>query len=204
MSDKIKRVLALGDSYTIGERVRSNERWVTVLAQKLRDDGLVIANPRIIAKSAWTTDELLHHLELVRPESHFDLVTLMIGVNNQYRGRDVDDYSLDVRELAELAIGCAGGCREHVVAISIPDWGVTPFAKDRDRSVIAAEIDQFNRVLQAVVSELSIRHVDVTDISRKPSDASRWIAEDDLHPGADMHREWAERIRPVAKTILSQ
>ena len=135
------RYLALGDSYTIGESVAESERFPVQLVRELG-----LSEPAIIAKTGWTTDELGHALDAVRLAGPFDLVTLLIGVNNQYRGRDAEQYRGEFSELLQRAIGFAGGDAKKVVVVSIPDWGVTPFAEGRDRAKIATEIDRYNAI----------------------------------------------------------
>ena len=141
------RYLALGDSYTIGEGVADSERWPVQLARALRADGLGVDDPQIIATTGWTTDELQAAIDRAAPTPGFDLVTLLIGVNNQYRGRPLDEYLRQFQGLLEHAIALAGGRARRVVVLSIPDWGVTPFAvaSGRDVAQIAAQIDAFNR-----------------------------------------------------------
>ena len=135
------RFLALGDSYTIGESVAEHERWPNQLAEIVKT-----AKPQIIAKTGWTTDELSAAIDAADPQGRFDLVTLLIGVNNQYRGRDAEEYRRQFVGLLNRAIEFAGGKPDRVVVVSIPDWGVTPFAAKRDRAVIAREIDRFNAI----------------------------------------------------------
>src|SRR6267378_4763448 len=135
---QIVRYLALGDSYTIGERVEPGERWPAQLASLLRHEGLAALEPEIIARTGWTTDELMADIERAAPEGRFDLVSLLIGVNDQYRGRDAEEYRGPFRTLLERAVAFAGGEAGRVVVVSIPDWGATPFARGRDRARIAA------------------------------------------------------------------
>src|SRR5690348_18315404 len=119
--------LALGDSYTIGEGVALDERWPVQLAARLREAGIDIADPQIIATTGWTTDELAAAMDTASFARPYDLVTLLVGVNNQYRGRPLDEYSVQFRDLLQRAIHLAGGIAAHVIVVSIPDWGVTPF-----------------------------------------------------------------------------
>ncbi|MGE5730807.1 MAG: SGNH/GDSL hydrolase family protein, partial [Gemmatimonas sp.] len=138
------RILALGDSYTIGEGVTTDERWPMQLAAMLRARALQVAAPTIVARTGWTTDELSAGIDDARPTGTYDLVTLLVGVNNQYRGRGVDEYRAQFRALLARAIGFAGGRADRVIVLSIPDWGATPFADGRDRGRIALDIDAFN------------------------------------------------------------
>jgi lysophospholipase L1-like esterase len=140
------RFLALGDSYTIGESVAVADRWPNQLAAQLRKDGVEMADPEIIARTGWTTDELSSAIDAAKPKGPYALVTLLIGVNNQYRGRDAEQYRKEFAALLHRAIAFAGGDPKRVVVVSIPDWGVTPFAANRDRAKIGAEIDHFNAI----------------------------------------------------------
>jgi lysophospholipase L1-like esterase len=169
------RYLALGDSYTIGESVAEAERFPEQLARELG-----IPRPQIIAKTGWTTDELSAAIDEAKPEGPFDLVTLLIGVNNQYRGRDSLQYRYELRTLLQRAIAFAGDDPSNVIVVSIPDWGVTPFAEGRDRAKIAAEIDRYNYINREEASRAQARYVDITAISRG-NDPSL-VAEDKLHP----------------------
>jgi len=138
------RYLALGDSYTIGESVEKENRWPVQLTELLRRNGYKLEDPVIIAKTGWTTDELSDGIKEYKPEGKFDLVTLLIGVNNQYRGRNINEFRNQFQDLLCQAINFADGKTERVVVLSIPDWGVTPFAEARDRIKIGKEIDLFN------------------------------------------------------------
>lgn len=192
--------LALGDSYTIGEGVEDGQRWPVQLAAALRARGVAIAHPQIIAKSGWTTDELSAAIDAEDAhgnlQPHYDLVSLQIGVNNQYRGRGVDDYREEFSRLFERAVGFARGDPAHVLVLSIPDWGTTPFARagGRDRVQIAHEIDQYNEAAAALSRGRGAIWVDVTGLTRRPDLAHELVA-DGLHPSAAMYTLWVERIR---------
>ena len=202
MSEKRTRFLALGDSYTIGEAVAENERWPVQLAGELRAGGVVVADPVIIARTGWTVDELNAAIDLAKPEGTFDLVTLLIGVNDQYRGRPAEDYRTPFREMLRRAIGFAGGDPSRVIVVSIPDWGVTPFAAGRGAAAIAAAVDQFNAVNREETAKAGARYVDVTANSRTARDDRSKTASDGLHPSARMYTEWTALILPVANSIL--
>ncbi len=193
------RHLALGDSYTIGEGVGESERWPVQLAAALREAGLPMAAPEIIARTGWTTDELDAAITARRPQGPYDLVTLLIGVNNQYRGRSVEEYRVQFHGLLERAIGFAGGEASRVVVVSIPDWGVTPFNVDRDRATVAAEIDAFNAAARDAAQARAAAWVDITPASR--ADPSAVVA-DGLHPSAAMQAQWAALVLPVARAVL--
>ncbi len=197
------KYLALGDSYTIGESVGFTERFPVQLVTKLKFQGVEIHNPEIIAKTGWTTDELMSAIESAPPADDFDLVTLLIGVNNQYRGRDTSNYKTEFEALLEKAIQFAGGQHSRVIAISIPDYGVTPFGVKKGKKRIAGEIDQFNQVNKVSSEAYGIRYVNITDISRKAWMHQEFTAEDGLHPSPKMYALWVDEILPSALEILN-
>ncbi len=200
LEDAAPRFLALGDSYTIGEGVSPDERWPTRVAERLRGPGLE-AHPDIVAVTGWTTDELTTGIEAADPEGPYDVVTLLIGVNNQYRSGDLEVYRREHAALLEQAIAFAGGDASRVVAISFPDWGVTPFAADRDRAQIALEVDAFNAVAQTTALEAGVAWVDVTTLSRTQGDL---VAGDGLHPNGQAYAAWADRIAPALEDALAR
>ncbi len=192
------RFLALGDSYTIGESVAEPDRWPVQVVHLLRETtGLDFAEPEIIAQTGWTTDELAAAVRETKPKGLFDLVTLLIGVNNQYRGRPVDEYREQFAALLATAIDLARD-REHVIVLSIPDWGVTPFAEGQDRARIGAEIDAFNAVNREEATRAGTQYVDVTPVSREAAANPELVADDGLHPSGQMYRRWAEQVVAVA------
>ena len=195
MSSSSPRILALGDSYTIGESVAVEDRWPNQLARALDAPA-----PEIIARTGWTTDELNAAIDAANPQGPYSLVTLLIGVNNQYRGRDAEQYRHEFAALLQRAITFAGGDPRHVIVVSIPDWGVTPFAKDRDHAKIASEIDHYNAINREETLRANARYVDITPGSRRP-DASL-IAPDGLHPSAAQYAEWTKAILPEARAAL--
>ena len=193
------RFLALGDSYTIGEGVAPGERWPDVVAARLG-----IGAPQIIARTGWTTDELNAAIDAANPSGPFDVVTLLIGVNNQYRGRDAEEYRREFAALLQRAIGFAGGVAGRVVVISIPDWGVTPFAAGRDRAQIAREIDRYNTINREETLRAGARYVDITAVSRDAATDPSLIAGDGLHPSAEMYRRWSDLILPHLREALRE
>lgn len=195
--------LALGDSYTIGEGVADDGRWPVLLAARLRDKGILLDAPRIIATTGWTTDELSAAMDAAVFEPPYALVTLLIGVNNQYRGRPLDEYRAEFRVLLLRAITLAGGDASRVVVVSIPDWGVTPFAarEGRDTAAIATQIKAFNAAARAEANTHGAHWVDVTAISRSP-DARAELVGDGLHPSAAQYARWVEAILPAAREAL--
>ena len=198
------RFLALGDSYTIGESVAPAERWPMRLAALLRAEGIPIEDPLIIATTGWTTDELWAGIDRAAPTGLFDLVSLLIGVNNQYRARSQDEYHRQFADLLKRAIEFVGGKPGRVIVLSILDWGVTPFAAGRDRARIAAEIDAFNAINREEAERRGARYVDVTPISRQAAADASLIAEDGLHPSGQMYAEWARLALPSARQVLAE
>ena len=188
-----RHYLALGDSYTIGESVAEDERWPNQLARAIGLD-----KPLIIAKTGWTTDELSAAIDKADPRGPYDLVTLLIGVNNQYRGRDAEQYRREFAALLARAIGFAGGNPSRVVVVSIPDWGVTPFAANRDRAKIGSEIDHFNAINREETLKAKARYVDITPVSRRAATDPSLVAGDGLHPSGKMYAEWVKLITPEA------
>lgn len=194
------RFLALGDSYTIGEKVDSAARWPVQLARALRAKKLDVRDPEIVARTGWTTDELSAGIDGARLAGPYALVSLLIGVNNQYRGRDTANYRAEFKSLLARAVGFAGGEARRVIVLSIPDWGVTPFAAGRDRAKIAAEIDQFNAIGRAESRTAGARWVDVTPASREQH--AGWTAPDGLHPTAAQYTRWVELALDSAAAAL--
>ena len=195
--------LALGDSYTIGEAVPEHARWPVQLAQQLRADGIGLAPPRIIATTGWTTDELSAAMDAAEPLGEWDFVSLLIGVNNQYRGRSTEHFREEFRALLERAIRLARHRPEHVLVLTIPDWGVTPFAQGRDRAAIGAAIDQFNAINAAEAKRASVIYVDVTPLSRQAAHEAGLIADDGLHPAGRMYAGWAALALPAVTPALT-
>ena len=200
------RFLALGDSYTIGEGVDAEERWPAQLARRLRAQGIAIGEPEVIARTGWTTDELAAAIEAAQPQPPHALVSLLVGVNNQYRGRPLDEYARQFGGLLATAIAQAGGDAARVVVVSIPDWGTTGFARaeGRDAQATAAAIDAFNEVAREAALAAGAAFVDVTTVSREAGDAPAMLVADALHPSAAQYALWAEEILPAAKRALGE
>jgi lysophospholipase L1-like esterase len=194
------RYLALGDSYTIGESVAENERWPNQLAGLLQAND-ISTEVTIIARTGWTTDELWQGIQAKHINPPYDLVSMLIGVNN-YRGLDIDEYREEFIFLLNKAIEYAGGDAKRVIVLSIPDWGVTPFAKSRDSKKIATEINLFNSVNREESEKAGVYYVDITPDSRKAVTDSALIAADGLHPSGKMYAEWAELAYPEVLNIL--
>lgn len=194
--------LALGDSYTIGEGVPQEARWGKQLAEMLRADTIDIGDPVTIARTGWTTSELASAIRSRNPSSDFDLVSLLIGVNNQYRGQSIAAYRTEFRELLQTSIRLAGGNPGNVIVLSIPDWGATPFAAGSNRQQIAQEIDAFNAVAKEEAQHAGVALIDITPLTRLYGNDNSYLASDGLHYSGKMHREWAMLALPVAKNVL--
>lgn len=197
-------LLSLGDSYTIGESVADSARWSVQLAQMLRKDGYDVGVPDIIAKTGWTTAELADAIEASKNDKRYDLVSLLIGVNNQYRGQSVERFRTEFRDLLATSVRYAGGRKNRVFVLSIPDWGVSPFGASRDQAQIAREIDAFNAVAKEETEKAGILYVDITPISRTGLGNAAMFASDGLHFSGQMYGLWAREALPAVKTLLSK
>ncbi len=196
------KYLALGDSYTIGESVQVNKRFPVQLVEKLNAANLNTEPPKIVAKTGWTTDELTAGIENSNLQETYNLVTLLIGVNNQFRGRDTVEYRLQFKELLQIAIGFAEKNAKRVIVVSIPDYGVTPFATNRNPQKIGKEIDFFNNINKQETKNTGSFYINITPISREAKTDTTLIASDKLHPSGEMYKLWVEQILPAAKEIL--
>jgi len=196
------RFLALGDSYTIGQSVEEDQRWPVQLVDTLRSAGLNLEDAEIIAQTGWTTAELMQAVAIDDPQGPYELVSLLIGVNNQYRGLDTNEYRMELRALIRTAIALSGNDSTRVMIISIPDYGVTPFAQNMDPEKIAEEIDAFNAIKKDESRKAGVFFTDITAVSRMASDDPELIADDKLHPSGKMYAEWVKLIYPVAHGIL--
>ncbi len=191
--------LALGDSYTIGTGVPAEDSWPAQLVQVLRAEGCSIQDPVVVAVNGWTTGDLLAAIDHADLPGRFDLVSLLIGVNDQFRGLGQEDYQKNFDELLQDALGFAGGEVQRVIVLSIPDWGVTPFAAGRDRPQVAVEIDVFNAINRAASLKAGAHYVDVTPLSRQAANDPAMLAEDGLHPSGMMYAEWVKLVLPAAR-----
>jgi len=186
------RFLALGDSYTIGQSVPVNDRWPSQFAAELGKLGYNVEELKIIAQTGWTTASLQNAINQQMPLNGYTLVSLLIGVNNQFQGGSIDTYTVQFRELLQQAIFLAGNNPQHVFVLSIPDYAYTPFGNGDP--LISAEIDLFNGVNRFITSTYNIRYIDITPISRLGLSSPYLIADDGLHPSGDMYRLWVEEI----------
>jgi len=186
--------LALGDSYTIGESLPLKDNFPNQTVDLLKQRGQKITEPVIVAKTGWTTDELMVAIENRQINGQFDFVSLLIGVNNQYRGRDITVYQKEFEQLLQQAIAFAGGNRNHVFVLSIPDWGATPFAAGRDLVKIARDIDEFNAVNKKISEQYKVNYIEITEGTREASKDPNLVAEDKLHPSKKEYTRWAEKL----------
>ncbi|MDA0196579.1 MAG: SGNH/GDSL hydrolase family protein [Bacteroidetes bacterium] len=194
--------LALGDSYTIGEAVDEAERWPIQLVNELSKVGFDTIEQRIIACTGWTTDDLLSAICQALPNKSYDLVSINIGVNNQYRGYPINQYEKELRKILELAISFTIKENKGVIVISIPDYGVTPFGQQHAPKQITEEIDRYNRITEDICDNNKIAFVNITDISRKAKDNPTLIASDGLHPSGKMYSQWVEKILPKIRLLI--
>lgn len=201
------RILCLGDSFTIGEAVAEERRWPVQLAALLRERGLQVDDPRIIATTGWTTEDLEAALDEAEHaanglEPPYDLVTLLIGVNDQHDGRSLDQYREGFTRLLQRSIELAGGDPLGVLVLSIPDYGVTPYARHMDPPSISAELARFNAANQEVTLQAGVPYVDITQIWLEAADDPALVAQDGLHPSGRMYAAWAELALPAAEAAL--
>ena len=189
------RILALGDSYTIGQGVPEEERWPVQLAARLEEQG-VNTQVTIIARTGWTTENLLFRLATKPPEEIYNVVTLLIGVNDQFRGGEPEEYRVRFRELLERAIAFADDNPQKVIVLSIPDWEATPYAERMSPRSLEFDIDDFNAVNLKEAQNYGVRYVDITPISRQVTKDRELIAQDDLHPSGAMYALWVRKILP--------
>ncbi|GAC1379331.1 MAG: SGNH/GDSL hydrolase family protein [Hymenobacter sp.] len=194
--------LALGDSYTIGEGVGNADRWPVQLVALARQQNLGLQDPDVIARTGWTTAELADAVAAAQLTKTYDLVSLLIGVNNQYRGQPVAQYRTEFRQLLQTAVRLAGNRAGRVVVLSIPDWGQSPFAAGRDRARIGAEIDQFNAVAQDECRQADVAYVDITPLTRAAAGDAAQFTRDGLHYSGPHMRQWATQALPVVQGLL--
>lgn len=208
VKDQPLTYLALGDSYTIGEGVAEKDRYPNILVEKLNTQTeLKWGKPKIIAKTGWTVDELDKGINEAAPTgTPYDLVTLLIGVNNQYRGRSVDDYRVEFELMLLRAIGFAGNRPNRVVVISIPDWGVTPFADKRstDKQKVASEIDAYNQAKKSICGKFGVKFVEITEHYRRVGAQPDMVVADQLHPSGKVYEHWASELFKVVNSIKFQ
>jgi lysophospholipase L1-like esterase len=201
MSQKSISYLALGDSYTIGEGVPVYESYPYQAVQMLRKKGYNLQAPEIVAKTGWTTGELQAYINSTKFLPIYDVVTLLIGVNNQYRGKSPEEYADEFESLLKQAIAFAGNDNKRVAVLSIPDWGATPFAEGRDRAKITAEIDAFNAVNRKITGKYKVQYIDITPGTRMAAQDPSLVTKDKLHPSGKEYTKWAEKVAKFVTMI---
>ena len=194
--------LALGDSYTIGEGVPEADRYPVQAVKLLRDSGIAMADPLIIARTGWTTDELNSGIQAANVQGTFDVVTLLIGVNDQYRGRAVEFYKPAFALLLEQAIAFAGGHSDRVIVISIPDWSAVPYAEGKDREDISYKIDAFNTANRKIAKKMKVHYLDITPGTRQVAGDPSLVASDGLHYSGKEMAVWSEKLADMLHNIL--
>ena len=195
--------LALGDSYTIGEAEPITKSFPYQTVQRLRQQGLVMAAPETVAKTGWTTDELQAAIDDYQFSEGYDFVTLLIGVNNQYRGYSLEAYKIELEKLLQQAIRLARNKKEHVAVLSIPDYSVTPFAQEKNPEKIQKEIETFNAANKALAVAHDIYYINITESSRQAKNNVNLLAPDGLHPSAEEYKKWAALLAQKMKSVLS-
>ncbi len=205
--EKSYHMLCLGDSYTIGEAVDEQDRFPMQAVELLKKDGIAFDKPVIIAKTGWTTDELAAAIAEVKYKAPAEgaYVTLLIGVNNQYRNRDAEQHRKEFVELLNTALQYAHGRSNHVFVLSIPDWGMTPFAANDSRGAenIGKAIDLFNSINKQEAIKAHVNYIDITPISREVIQHPELVAHDGLHPSGKMYAEWAKLLAEKMKTVIN-
>ncbi|MDF2189340.1 SGNH/GDSL hydrolase family protein [Paraflavitalea sp. CAU 1676] len=201
MNPNHQTYLALGDSYTIGEGVAEADNFPHQAVQLLKDAGYAFDDPQIIAKTGWTTDELVDGIRAASPQGQYSIVSLLIGVNNQYRGRSPEEYAKEFEGLLKQAIAYAGADANRVFVLSIPDWGVTPYAEGRDRAQIAREIDAFNAVNKAIAAQYQVHYIDITPGTREAASDHSLLTGDKLHPSGKDYGRWAAKLAEEVRKV---
>ena len=186
-------LLALGDSYTIGEGVNEEERWPNQFVQVAYENGIDFLTPRIIAMTGWKTYDLINGIESSNFEKKYDYVSLLIGVNNQFNSRSINEFEDDLDKLL-IKINNLKKKDGSVLIVSIPDWGSSPYGENMDRNQISTEINTFNNSLKSFANINGLKYVDVTEISRRVINEPNLITSDNLHPSGLMYLEWAKKI----------
>jgi lysophospholipase L1-like esterase len=186
--------LALGDSYTIGEQVDFSDNFPNQTIQLLRKSGFAFFGAEIIAKTGWTTDELSNAIENTATLENYDIVSILIGVNNQYRGRSTTEFKIEFEHLLQKAIVFSGNKPNRVFILSIPDWGVTPFAEGRDRKMVSDEIDAFNTECKNSAATFQTNFINITDSQRLDGNQKEFLAPDGLHPSGKEYKKWADKL----------
>lgn len=191
--------LALGDSYTAGTSESLINGWPYQLVEIFNKRKVPVKTPKIVAQPGWTTTDLIKSIKSQHLEPKYDLVSLLIGVNNQYKGKPLDIFKLEFQELLNTSIALAQGKPENVFVLTIPDWSVTPFARFRDKEKIVRELETYNTLIGEETKKRQVQLIDITKISRNAAVNPSWVASDSLHPSKKMYKAWAKKI---SKSIL--
>ena len=194
--------LALGDSYTIGQSVAPSERFPVQFVDMLRSDSVLAEDPQIIATTGWRTDQLIDAVEAASLADTFDLVSLLIGVNNQFQGRPIEEYEVEFRQLLETSIQLAQGDTNRVFVLSIPDYAFTPYGQNANPESISAGVDAFNLVNKEITEMMGVRYFNITPISRKGVDEPELVASDGLHPSGEQYRQWVELFYDEIREVV--
>jgi lysophospholipase L1-like esterase len=197
-----KKYLALGDSYTIGQSVATDQRFPAQTVANLRTGSIKIKDPEYIAVTGWTTQNLINAIEQQKPQGPYDVVTLLIGVNDQYQRMDTGGYRIRFTQLLNKSVELAGNLPSHVFVVSIPDYGATPFVGAADKPRVKAEIDQFNMINYQVTLQKNISYLDITPSTREAINDPSLVAGDGLHPSGKEYKKWADRLAPIIKSVL--
>lgn len=195
--------LALGDSYTIGEKVDPSDRFPSIIVEKLRAEKISIEDPKIVAITGWTTDELSAAIDKENLDDTWDIVSLLIGVNNQYRGYPKEQYEREFNDLLNRAINFAGGYKTHVVVLSIPDYGYTPFGQTKDPEKISKELKEYNQYAQKLCTDKNILYLNITPFTEEGLSNPDYVAEDGLHPSGLMYRKWIDHYYSEIKKLIT-
>ena len=202
MSDRGYRYLALGDSYTIGESVPAASGFPFQTVQLLKQKNILFQEPVIVAETGWTTGNLKNAIESTTLQPPFDIITLLIVVNNQYQGRSIAEYEKEFEELLDLALTFAGNDSSRVVVLSIPDWGSTPFGASRNRMQITEQIDAFNAVNKKISRIKGVHYINITPGSREALGDVSLVAADGLHPSAKAYARWAGDLSTIIEANI--
>lgn len=196
------KYLALGDSYTIGQSVQETERFPSQTVRLLRAQNINISDVAYIATTGWTTTNLLSALSLQKPVKDFDIVSLLIGVNDQYQQRDRAGYSERFSALLNIAVDLARGRKSRVFVLSIPDYSVTPFVQEGEKTLVTMQIDLFNAINKEITLQNNITYIDITPSTRRAANDASLIANDGLHPSSEEYAVWANMLAPLIKKAL--
>ena len=197
-----KTYLALGASYTIGQSVSASERFPAQTVSILRQQGIALADPVYIAQTGWTTVNLQNAITTQNPPSTYDVVSLLIGVNDQFQGMDTAGYAIRFTQLIEKSIQLAKGNKSNVFVLSIPDYSVTPFVSSGNKAKVRMEVEWFNTINKRITLANGVSYTDITPSSREAETNPALIASDNLHPSGQEYKKWAEMLAPKITAVL--